>query len=79
MNYEDVMAKARATNKKRDASERKNGMTPESEQHPFVQIRTAMLAIQAGITTEDWGTVAEGQAILEAAMNTIREKTGQKW
>ena len=73
--YEQLMTAARKTNAKRDASERKAGFAAESDLHPFVQVRTAMMAIEAGITTEDWSNIAEAQAILEVAMQKIRVAT----
>jgi len=78
MDYEKLMAKARKTNAKRDASERASGFTPETEQHPFVRIRTAMMAIKTAITTDDWNEVAEAQAILETVMSDIDKATKQR-
>lgn len=65
MNYEVAMKKARATNRNRDRAERKAGWLPVSECPPESQLRTAMEAIRAGMTLEDWECVAEAQAMLE--------------
>lgn len=79
MDYEKIMEQARKTNAQRDQSERKSGFQAESDAHPFMRIRTAMMAIQAGISIDDWSCVAEAQAILESAMRDISAATGQQW
>lgn len=65
MNYNELMQKARKTNAKRDQSEREAGFLANSNCSPAMQLRTAMMAIQAGITTNDWNCIAESQAMLE--------------
>lgn len=79
MDYEKIMNQARKTNNDRDKSEKSSGFSAESDLHPYANIRTAMMAIQAGITIEDWSAIAEGQAILEMAMEKISKATGKKW
>lgn len=64
MDYESLMAQARKTNTHRDGVERKNGLIAPSDATPLDQLRTAMSAIRAGIITDDWNAVAEGQDML---------------
>lgn len=65
MNYEELITKARATNKKRDQDEREVGFKAVSDCTPDLQLRTAMSAIQCGIAIGDWDSIAEAQAMLE--------------
>jgi len=72
MDYEDMMKKARATNKQRDNHERKVGFMAASDCSLDLQIRTAMSAIQAGIASNDWVCIAEAQAMLEQVEKLLR-------
>ena len=81
MNYDELMRRARAVNRKRDALDReiapahaelnRRGAPMPIEPGapidlPVVDhIRTAMMAIECGIKTDDWGAVAEGLAMIE--------------
>lgn len=78
MNYEDLMSKARSTNANRDESERKSGYPAESDLPPSMQLRTAMMAIEAGIKLEDWGCVAEAQAMLENIARLMEADNGKR-
>lgn len=76
MKYETLMAKARRTNAKRDQDEREVGFAAPSDCTPDLQLRTAMMAIQAGIEMDDWDCIAEAQAMLEHLHLVI---TGKKF
>jgi hypothetical protein len=65
MNYQELMAQARKTNKERDQDERAVGFQAASDGTPDLQLRTAMSAIECGIKIEDWSCIAEAQAMLE--------------
>ncbi len=73
MNYENMMKKARDTNRKRDNVEREVGYAAVPDCPPDLQIRTAMSAIQAGIASNDWNCIAEAQAMLEQVEKILRE------
>lgn len=62
MNYLELMEKARHANKERDDID---GGFARPDANPIILLRTAMSAIECGITLEDWNCVAEGQAMLE--------------
>jgi hypothetical protein len=74
MNYNEVMDQARNTNKWRDQAERDAGLPAESDRHPYERIITAMMAIEAGIKTDDWSCIAEGQALLESACRDWKKR-----
>lgn len=63
--FKAIMAKARTTNASRSASERRAGFSSLESGPPREFARTAMLAIEAGIKSQDWDCVAEGLAMLE--------------
>ena len=65
MDYAMAMLKARETNVRRDEKDSKYGHTPLAKLPPHELIRLAMISIQAGVLTEDWESVCEGQAMLE--------------
>jgi hypothetical protein len=66
---EKLLAKARKTNARRDASDRKRGFAAPEDCPPFVFFKTAMSAIETGISASDWDCVAEGYVMLEAFLN----------
>ncbi len=69
MDYERLMAQARKTNAERDEEEREVGFAAPGDSGPFDLLRTAALAIECGIRTNDWKAVAEGQAMLEQILS----------
>jgi hypothetical protein len=72
MDYDRLMAQARTKNRRRDASDRRLGLAAPSDATVAQHLQTAMAAIKAGIATEDWSIVAEGQALLEEVSQRIR-------
>ena len=72
MNYEQIMKQARATNRKRDASDRKHGLAAPSDVPLVIHLQTVMFAIEAGIKRDDWGCVAEAQGMLEEIMDRLK-------
>ncbi len=69
MDYKNMMGIARETNRERDEMDRRiSSSGAVSDLSPSMIIRTAMAAIEAGIVTDDFETVAEGQAMLEELM-----------
>lgn len=78
MDYKQLMRTARETNARRDSSELRNGFTPESKQPPHIRLRTAISAIEAGITSDNWSCIAEAQAILETIDKTISKALRDK-
>lgn len=65
MNWEVRLQKARRTNMKRDASDTELGFATPAEDGPARHLATALEAIRAGGTREDWDCVAEGVVMLE--------------
>lgn len=65
MNAKELMRRARETNRTRDDSDRKRGFKTPAEFGTGELIRTAMCALVAGLTNEDWTCVAEATAMLE--------------
>jgi hypothetical protein len=65
LNYEELMQKARKTNAERDEIDRKAGFATPGDGASILLLRTAMSAIETGIVTNDWNSVAEGLAMLE--------------
>lgn len=72
MDYNKIMQKARKINAKRDAIDRKAGFGAPPDGPLDLYIRTAMGAINAGISLEDWDCIAEGQAMLEEIELIVR-------
>ncbi|MFY9750354.1 MAG: hypothetical protein WAK75_03460 [Methanoregula sp.] len=71
MDYPSLMKEARRINKERY----KMDLEDCFESLPvnlMAYITTAMSAVQTGITTENFATIAEGQAILEQVIEIIR-------
>ena len=68
MAYNQLMREARKTHAQRDKSDHANGFATPSDGPIVEHIRTAMMAIEIGMKTKDWGTVAEGQAMLEVVI-----------
>lgn len=79
MDYQKLMDNARKTNLELDQGEESVGLLSERKAHPFVNIRTAMMAIEAGIKVGDWSCIAEAQALLEMAMEKIKKTSEHKW
>lgn len=71
--YNQLMQRAREVNARRDESERKMGLGTPDQGPLSLQLRTVMSAIQAGIISEDWNAVAEGQAMLEVIEKRERQ------
>jgi len=61
------MVKARETNASRDEADHRHGFAAPGEAGLPDLVKTAMFAVAAGIITQDWRCVAEGQAMLEHA------------
>jgi hypothetical protein len=76
MNYQELMAKARKTNKERELIELKSGYRSPDPKNNIDILRTIMLAIACGIKLGDWNAVAEGQAMLEEHMKFLGQ---EKW
>jgi len=72
MDYETLMQDARKTNAMLDKIDRLHGLAAPADCSIGIQIDTAMGAIRAGIDTDDWACVAEGQAILETLKRRIK-------
>lgn len=80
-----LMAQARKRNAEMDATDRDSGFAPPGgpavsrltgEAIPeaivtLMLLRTAMQAINCGMSVGDWGTVAEGQGLLERLHSRI--------
>ena len=77
-NYEKLLIEARKTNTERDASDRVSGFAAPGDASVLVLLDTAAAAIRAGITTDDFETVAEGQAMLLGAIQALRNRTEEK-
>lgn len=76
--YEKLLIEARKTNAERDASDRASGFAAPGDTGILVLLDTAAAAIEAGITTDDFETVAEGQAMLLDAIQALRNRTEEK-
>ncbi len=70
--YKKLMAAARRVNKQRDNDEKKMGLLPASENSPDGILRTAMLALRAGIIAKDVTCLAEAQAMMELVEYRLR-------
>ncbi len=62
---EPLIEKARKTNAKRDEHDAKLGLLSPTNDTIEGQIRTAILAIYAGMEIQDWDCVAEAYVMLE--------------
>ena len=60
----EIIARARDTNAKRDAIERTAGFKTPSDGSSDLLLRTAIIAVLAGLTDKDWHAVAEGYCML---------------
>lgn len=58
------LAQAERTNARRDEGERAAGFAIPSDGPPEETVRTAVMALYAGLTTDDWDAVAEAAAML---------------
>ena len=82
-NFEALMKTARETNRRRDDAEHQVGYAGPSNNIAQIRaeaifstdlkmlLRTASLAIECGIRTDDWNAVAEGLAMLDDAAEEI--------
>lgn len=78
MDFDKLMAKARATNASRDAAERSFGWAAPPDISPEMHLATAASAIECGIRVKDWECVAEGLAMIQdvlEAVNPARKPT----
>lgn len=71
MNYTRLMEAARRTNAARTATERRRGFATPDDGPISEHIRTAMMAIEAGITIGSWTNIAEAQAMLEDVVTRL--------
>lgn len=72
MTFEQRMAKARATNAQRDATERRVGFANPQHCDTATWAATIEAAIEAGIKMSDWDCVAEGLAMLNDMVALFR-------
>lgn len=63
-----LVARARRTNAQRDQTDLLSGFGIPSDGDLFDLVRTAMMAIEAGLECQDWACVAEGYVFLEQAL-----------
>lgn len=70
--YKKLMATARRVNRQRDNDEKKMGLLSASENSPDGILRTAMLALRAGIIAKDVTCLAEAQAMIELVEYRLR-------
>jgi hypothetical protein len=71
MDYENLMKKARQSIKEHDKIDTENGFISPSL-NLMICLTTAVAAIQAGIATDDFEPIAEGQAMLEEALELLK-------
>ena len=69
--YERLMREARARNEERDVDERRMGFAAPEDCALLGFLRTAMAAIEAGVTNSNWECVAEAQAMLEQVQKRL--------
>lgn len=74
MDYKSLMERARETNIERDTHDHHYGFASPSDIPPRFTLRTAMAAIECGISIDDWNCVAEGQAMLEQLEKMLNGK-----
>lgn len=72
MDYDKLMAQARATNAERDRIDREQGNATPLEAGPEAHIGTIAAAIEAGIRTGDWNCIAEAQAMILEVVDLLR-------
>lgn len=70
--FDRLMRRASATNRRRDADERRAGFATPDEGPLDMQLRTVCLAIEAGLRTTDWDCVAEGLEMLRGIESQVR-------
>lgn len=58
-------------------TERLNGFASPENLYPIDHLRTALVAIEAGITIKDWDTVAEGYVMAKDVCDRV-EKGNRK-
>lgn len=75
--YEEMMAEARRFNARMDRIEIDHGFATPDETGHAMALRTAMVAVQAGIVTDDWTCVAQAQVMLEQLVGRLEARTGK--
>jgi hypothetical protein len=74
-----IIAKAIQTNAERDQIEREVGFGNSEVWSPDMTARTIMCALHCALLTDDWGCVAEAQAMLSELELQLRPpRSGQK-
>ena len=73
-NAKALVEQARITNRERSEIDRAGGHTPPERTSLVELVRTAKMAIFAGIATEGWAAVAEGYAMLEIVEEAVKIK-----
>lgn len=76
--YERLLTEARRMSAERDAGDRASDFAAPGDVGILNHLDTAAMAIKAGITIDDFETVAEGQAMLLDAIDSLRNRTGEK-
>ncbi|MFV2044976.1 MAG: hypothetical protein ACC700_17285 [Anaerolineales bacterium] len=74
--YDSIMEKARKTLTDRGRLDLESGFDNPGETRLSSHIEIAMAAIEAGIRKTYWDSVAEGQAMLEIALDRVRKNEG---
>jgi hypothetical protein len=64
MNADHLLREAAATNTRRDSQERAAGFAAQEDLITSQQLMTVILALDAGLRTEDWRCVAEAADML---------------
>lgn len=71
MRSKQIIAQARVTNAVRDRMDRQNGFATPADGGAVDLIRTAMMAIEAGLNTKDPSCSAEAYVFLEDALKKL--------
>jgi hypothetical protein len=69
MNVQELLTRAERTNRARDALEREHGFGAVSDQPADLIIRIVIIALEAGIQSDDWDCVAEAAEMLAKLAN----------
>lgn len=77
MTREEVFAlitRARHTNDQRTASEHEHGWASPDDLGTYGVLDTALIALEAGMVTEDWSCIAEAYVFVESVVRQLERR-----
>jgi hypothetical protein len=73
--YQAMLAQARATDEQRSLMERQAGFAAPSMLDAFDLLRTAEMALECAVKTQDWAVVCEGIVFVQQAIDACKRGT----